>query len=745
MDKQDNPGTRIRVVVREIVFQGTDSRDRLGSKNPRTQESFMKKTIPFPTATHAAQTPLPAASSLREQVKRSHRGLENRLLVALIVFNLACLAYYLFFDYQFRFHSDSAVANLLAQEMFETGQYFPRDWNYVFGDLWVLSVHTWVLPFLPFFPNGYALHAAGGVIGSIFIGIATWSTCAILGASRRTRLIALALISAGFTPGMSEHIFGQQAYGTSYYMVGLVLVCGWRFMHAQGPARWRRAAALAAVTALVIWPNPQRGLVYFLFPLFAGALAAFGTTRLYRTPNAPPQRQVAGLFAIGVLGIVAGIVLHRATMARSGSMAAQFTVNWTDFPTMVGNVVRTLHGFIGVIGGLPVPHTPVATAVGLFSALKFVAALTVLVLLPFAVNHLIRSRHPGRAFVAAAAAASFAASFFIFVTSTLAVNGPPEDLVRYMVPGLVLAMLVLVTYLVDQSEVDIAKRVSGLLAVGVLVLSAPFTFGVTDLGKHLRGGGVEQVNPRVRLAHFLEAQGLRYGYATFWHAGRTTVLSNSVVRVRQIQIANGLPQPMRHLSSNRWYESKYWEGPTFIMLAADEVEALDLQRLSESAGAPVRQLAFEDFRIYVFDHNIAADLPGWTDQVTEPLQYRPTSGSAHAIGHYVAQERTLTAAKGEAGALHFGPYRRLRAGRYLVTFDLSVDASAAREFGAVDVTGEGGRQLLAKQAINQPGKQRIILPVTLKAAAGNIEFRVFSSGAAKMTLSNIELANDHRN
>jgi hypothetical protein len=704
----------------------------------------MNKTSPAPTTDHAAQPRLSAATVLPAPAQQPRQALGNRLLVALIVVNLACLAYYLFFDYQFRFHSDSAVSNLLAQEIHETGQYFPRDWNYAHGDLWVLSMHTWVALLLPLFPNGFALHAAGGVIGCILMGVATWGTCTILGASLRARLLMLALLSAGFTPGMSEHIYGQQAYGTSYYLACLVLICGWKFMHAAGPARWRWAAALATMTVLVIWPNPQRGLVYFLFPLFAGALAAYCTVRLNATPGAPPVRHFAGLFALALLGIVVGIAFNRATLAQSNNIAASFTVNWTDFPAMTANVMRTLHGFVGVLGGLPAPNTPIASAIGLVSAVKFVAALTVVVLLPFAVNHLIRSRHPGRAFVAAAAAASFVASFFLFVTSTLAVNGPAEDLVRYMVPGLMLAILALVTWLVDQYDIGVTRRVAGLLAIGVLMLSAPLTFGVTDLRSHLRNGGVEQANPKVRLARFLEAQGLRYGYATFWNAGLTTVFSNSVVRVRQIQLVNGLLKPMRHLSSNRWYDSAYWKGPSFIMLTRDEVPVLDLARLGELTGKPARQLEFEGYQIYVFDHNIAADLPDWQDHVTGTLHYRPTAGTPHAIGQYAPQERVLSAAKGEAGTLHFGPYRHLRAGRYLVTFDLAVDAAAAQDVGSVDVTGDGGKQTFARQAISRPGRQRITLPVAIGAATGNIEFRVFSSGAASMTLSNIELANDDR-
>jgi len=703
----------------------------------------MTKTFfPDPSDT-AAPVPAPRASTV-SAVSRPRLSRGNRLLLALICFNLACLAYYLFYGYQFRFHSDSAVANLLAQEMHDSGQYFPDDWNYVFGDLWVLSTHTWVALLLPLFPNGFALHGAGAVIGCLITGIVTWGTCTILGASLRMRLAALALLSAGFTPSMSEHIYGQQAYGTSYYLSCAMLVCGWKFLHAANAVRWRWAAALAAMSVLVIWPNPQRGLVYFLFPLAAGVVAAYATGRRNALPGTPPLARIGALAALAVAGIVAGFLLHRSTLAHSAGMAPSFTVAWTDFPTMVANVMRTVHGLVGTLGGVPVPGTPVASAMGLVSAVKFVAGLALVALLPLAVSRLLRSRHPGRAFVAAAAAASFGASFFLFTTSTLALAGPDEELVRYMVPGAMLAVLALVAWLVDRADSGPGPvaRTAGLAAIGLAMLSAPLAFGVADLAAIQRAGGIEQANHRVRLARFLEAQGLRYGYATFWNAGQLTVLSNSAVKVRQVQFANGLPLPMRHLSSNRWYRSSAWQGPSFILLADGEAPSLDLQRMSELSGQPVKRLAFEGYQVLVFDHNIADDFADWSDEIVKPLQYRPTSASLHPIGQFVPEQRVLTANKGEAGALHYGPYRRLPAGRYRVSFDLAVDDATAEDVGSVDVTGDGGKQVFAKKAIGQAGRQQIVLPVILDKAATGVEFRVFSAGTARLTLMNIELANE---
>lgn len=675
--------------------------------------------------------------------KQRHPGLINSLLVLLIVSNLVCLFYYLAVTYQFQFHSDSAAANLLAQEIYETGQYFPRDWNYVNGDLWVMFMQTWILVLLPFFPNGYALHAAGTIFGLILTGLATWGGCGVLQMSLRARLLVLALLSAGFTPVMSEHLYGQQAYGTFYYVACAILVCGWKFIHAQG---WRRMAwglGGAALIMLAAWANPQRGLVYNVLPLLAGVVMLYRTANLKGASAALSLRTGAQLGAASIVALVGGALLYRSTLAENININVAMAVTWTDFSSMVNNVLRGLQGFIGVLAGLPKPGLPIATPAGVLDALRLVAGIAVIVLVPYALNKLIRSRHPGRAFFAAAAATSLAASLFVYLTTSMA-GGPPETSVRYLVPGIVLVMIAFVAFIVDHATSVSVKRVSGVIALVVLALSAPLSFEVIDYKNHFAGGGIEQANHKLRLARFLEAQGLKHGYATFWNAGVTTVLSSSAVKVHQINLTSKIPEPMRHLSSNRWYEADYWKGPSFLLLTKDELGVISLPSLFEVSGQPRRTIEFEGYQIVVFDHNIAADFPSWKIRVTAPLQYRTTAATHHTTGRYVPEERAITAEKGETGVLRFGPYQPLAGGRYLVSFDIRTEGGDEKNQGFVDVVANGGKDTLGTRVINRSGTQRITLEVASKTFMKDVEFRVFTTGVGKMSVFNVELANDNR-
>lgn len=673
------------------------------------------------------------------------RGPLTYLLLLLLLVNIAGLGYYLFYGYMFEFHSDSAAANLLAQEMYETRQYFPHDWNWANGDLWVVVMQTWILVLFPFFhENGFALHAAGGVIGCILTGLGTWGLCSILGTSTRTKLFALALLSAGLTPIMSEHIFGQQAYGTMYYVCCAILFTSWKFIHAQDGRRFAWAAASAVLVVLVAWANPQRALIYDVLPLLAALAAFYGAARADGAPAHRYAARLATLAALALLATFIGALLYKSTLYGRTALGGKIAIDWLEFPGMVDNIVRCLHGLVVLLGGTPKAGTPIATLAGVVDALRMVAALTLIAVAPFALGRCLRTAHRGFAFVATAGIASFATSLFIYLTSSLALSGAPELSIRYLVPGLLLLLVVIVAWLAHDTKAGLGKRAAAAAALGVLVLSAPFAYDLLGIPALRAAGGAERTHPTLRMVRFLASEGLHYGYASFWNAGRATVLSKGAVKIRQIQFDDAMPVPMRHLSSNRWYEPAAWRGRTFTLLTKDEMAKVDLAEMFRATGEPVRRLEFEGFQILVFDHNIANDFPTWRTRFTEPVSYRVTARTPHAIGRFDPAAGSLTADKGEAGALRFGPYLALPAGRYLVSFSIRTEGDAPANFGSVDVVADSGRKSLGARTVDALGTQRITVPVALDQVARAIEFRVFSSGAGKMSAFDIELENDNR-
>ena len=172
------------------------------------------------------------------------RASVDRILWVFLAVNVALMAYYICRGYRSDFHSDSAIKNLLAQEMFETGSYFPPDWNYVNGDLWIVFGQAFVLPLIPWAKNGFMLHAFSGLISAGLILLGVWLVMSLFVESRWIRRIALITFAGGISALGAENLYGQVSYGSVLYMACFTLYLSWRYLEAPPRAEIRWAIGL---------------------------------------------------------------------------------------------------------------------------------------------------------------------------------------------------------------------------------------------------------------------------------------------------------------------------------------------------------------------------------------------------------------------------------------------------------------------------------------------------------------------
>jgi hypothetical protein len=669
-----------------------------------------------------------------------HTGmLTKRLLPLLLIINILLLAFYLVIDYQLVFHSDSAVKNLLAQEIADTGHYFPRDWNYVNGDLWVLNTHTFILPLLRWMHNGYLAHAASDLVSAALILYASWLLTGLLQQSRLARLLGMLVISAGMSLIMAEHIYGQAAYGSLYYMACFLLVAYWSLSQAHGARRLLWGGATAVLTMLVFWTNPQRALLCYGLPLLAGG--AMQQALEWRAARASAQRVAWGhALATGVvlLGALAGIALSRATLGHVNNSVGLTQFHWLDFNGMVHNLLAVLGGVMTLFDGIPSAHGKVASLAGAYAALRLAGALLLVGLLPWSLYKALQLQRGPRQLVVVFALCAFGASLLLVVTTSLADMNAPDASVRYLVPSLLTMLLILAGLVIDDATLAPRVRAAGIAALLLLATSAPtsYLYPFNEFTGLPRSGLILKTRDQL-LADFLQQQGLHYGYATFWNAGKVTVLAGGKVRLRAVALERGLPQPWRKLSSNRWYLPQAWQGETFLALRDNELATLDQPLLASYAGQP-RVLRHDDVTILVYPRNLAAVLPDWDISLSQPVHYRMDGHTLHQRG--TLDHGSIIAQPGESGNLHFGPVRMLGAGSYAVSFDVDAASGAGQgEYGMVDVVSQAASVVHARQPVLAAGQQRITLRFDTSRALDTVEFRVFTSGRGRFTLSGIDI------
>ncbi|MBQ4140011.1 MAG: hypothetical protein IJD70_01630 [Clostridia bacterium] len=118
-------------------------------------------------------------------------------------------------------------------------------------------------------------------------------------------------------------------------------------------------------------------------------------------------------------------------------------------------------------------------------------------------------------------------------------------------------------------------------------------------------------NTNHRLAEFLVSEGLEYGYATFWYAQAITALSNSEVRVRNMDTNERDGVIGRHYQSSlNWYNDQEGVEEYFVILSSSEYQKVSSTKSWQSWMDEYYLRHYEDpndakgFRIYVFSENV---------------------------------------------------------------------------------------------------------------------------------------------
>ncbi|OAG66325.1 hypothetical protein A7D17_05220 [Xanthomonas floridensis] len=647
----------------------------------------------------------------------------------LLAVNVFLLLVFLFSYYQGYFHSDSSVRNLLAQEMHDSGSFFPPDWNYVNKDLMVVFPHLIVWGLLFFFDNSYTLFAVAGVITALLILGSVWWFTSLLGDVSWQRILSLAVLAGGISITFAEDMFGQAAYGVLLALTCLLMVLGWRSMTSMRNQRLVWWVLLFGLVTLVTWSNPQRAAASYLLPLYCG-LAAY----LWGERWKERMLAMSPVLAITVAGFVAGFGISLWSLDHVNNNAGAGAARWLDFNGMARNALQTLHGLMGLLGALPVANGDVISRSGIYAALRLVAGLVVLMLIGRRVVLLCSSRAPQMRFVGGVVAGLALCFVFLQITTTVPDMDNPLVSARYLTPALVLGLVVLFC-----SPLKHASWLEATLIIGLGVLLASNSVVSINPNSLVNPGWK---NPqREAMIDELKTMGLHYGYASYWNAGALTVLGRNEVKVRQILIPKGLPLPMRHLSSDNWYEPEAWAGETFLLLTDAEVAAVDWGALTRYAGQPVREAKVQGMRVFVFKDNLSANLPGWSVRLHGPHHIRAMPNGMKTVGHWLDAESALQTRKDESGYLQFGPYMQLGRGHYRASFDVSGKAeSAAQIVATVDVVAAGGGQVLGALPVMANGQSEYAIDFSLKQPVQNLELRVTSNGAGEVIYKGVTLS-----
>jgi len=556
--------------------------------------------------------------SIQADCSRSPHGpnwITGCIATSTLVVVVAILLWYLADFYRPLFNSDDAVLSMLGEAIWQQGRLLPVGWINNNGDLMMPSGALITALLFHWLPNGYSAHAVASTFAVFFmLGSLGWLLCA-LQIPRAVILFLLTFVAAGVSYDFSSMVFAQTTYvwWSAGFFVGAGMLCQERSrLPSLSQNRWIRPVSLFVLVFGVSFANPARVGLMMVLPLYAldRALALGG-----RKGGAPPGFFAsAGVgdpivsFGLGASFLAAAalyaLLAHMGITQASYNAAALYWGGWAS----VWKHLSTFEGWLNYLGAgvNPFERNPSG-----FLWLRWFRWSLAFCLTAYAMFALLRTPiekdRQRRAFTIALICA-FLPIFFIYVVfEPLAVTAGS---LRYFIVPMSILFVLAAFGLRDfaNSRLRAAPIVLAMLGFLLIPVSIQRFIPLVQASERSLPQIESNADSRaLRLAQTLRHEGLRWGYATWWNAGATTVLSGGAVRVNPVDLGPSGVTAFSYMVLKDWYRPSSWKQDTFLALDRKEAGDDRISSLRLVFGDPKRVIDTPDYRVAVYSHNIAED------------------------------------------------------------------------------------------------------------------------------------------
>lgn len=521
--------------------------------------------------------------------------------VAAVLAVFAAVVYFICGPMEGYLHSDFTDTIYWANASVESGKLF--DGNFRYAALLPFSANLWFIPLIAVFGVSMTSQIIGMMIFALlFVGSVCFMCRSLKWSIPWTAtLIVSILMIMSLSEKLREIMWGHVIY---YSLILVLLFVGIglavRLLGAR-PGKNKRYILLLTSTGIWFLLTATNGVQIFAMVVLPVALGLFadmffdGESRFADEKNRSPLFVATGVLLSGALGLALLSVLKGNIVAdyADGHLVLTPVAYWTDHLLLLPQSWFELIGFDEVYTGLGTLPAMAVAAVGVVIAVMPLILLinykkiedvgTRLILLSHLAVSLVTlggwicgnlSGATWRltAMMGTAIAATVAAARH-FVKER---RSSPKEIVLGRVSALALAVMLIVSVIGSAT-----------------ILKMPADYGRNNVPH--------------RLVAKLKAEGLEYGYATFWLSQTITLLSDSEIKTRMV-LADEFDGVYTdyYQSSRLWYEDQ--EGVDRYFLLLEEYEAGDALRNEKFAEYVEEKdpeiITFENYFIFVFDENV---------------------------------------------------------------------------------------------------------------------------------------------
>ncbi|MBR1528050.1 MAG: hypothetical protein IJ642_01960 [Oscillospiraceae bacterium] len=526
--------------------------------------------------------------------------------ITLLLLPLIAVGYYVLFPSRGYFHSDTTDTIMWAEASYQSGTLFNPDFSYAcllpFGTNLIMtalmpltgtSMTTHVIGMFLFF-----LLFSGGLL--LMLRQMGWKLGWIAAA------VFTVLMTCSGSIKLREIFWGHTIYyslGVWFIFIGLSLIFRQRDLTEQAGTLKRkikikknRLHTVLCMILLCLWcmfagSDQITAVTIFALPVIG---AVFCERWFDRDSKILSLKNIhAGIIIlVMIIGTIAGFLFTKIAAGTITAAYEEAYSQYSDMSTWAENFQKFPTAWLTLLGAEIKANTPLMSPKSVKSLLSVITAM-ILLFLPIAALFCYRKLED----------AKFRILLLTYWFMTLLIMmgyimGKLSVANWRLSPIAAMAAVVSVGFLRWGISQISWQRLTALLMIPVMLVNAMHMITLFSMP-----ADNTKSNYLYTLAGELEKRNLTYGYATFWQANALTVISDSAVKCRSVEIDTSGIWLRPYQCNTHWYQDQPEQENYFLLLSAQEAQTLrniDYILLTH----PHEEFSVNKYEVWVFTKNI---------------------------------------------------------------------------------------------------------------------------------------------
>ena len=607
--------------------------------------------------------------------------------------------------------SDIAMPSFLARTIWVNKSLFPQNWSYANGDVWVISIHLFVLPFTILLENQ--------------------SLARMLGASL---LILVTLFGPYY---QDKKIFKCKSWTVS---IPLFLM----FLQGQDTLRWIRLDNLYTIYMLfitilstqiiLIYNNKGNKKMLIIFLILSMILTITGIRMLsyftlpfcltflfvaymkYKNTESFEEirmeiLKLLKLISIIIIPAIIGFVIHTfltvTNITNNGYNELTFIGNVKEIQSNLLWYFETLFQDFGFNG-----KAKVFSVSGFQNIITLVCFFLIVFFIPILqLKKLKYETEEVRIFY-------IFGFFHSLINFIVIVFFGKTAMTSYVLTTIYICILIssryIMVYWLNKKTIN----------RGIILFIYFFFFVIQLISTYmLSKRWVDKLVRQKKFTNQLVEKGLYKGYGTYWNAYNNNLYSDYRLKIAAIDISENKIEPFKWLTDISWFNVEK-NIKTFLILSKEENERMK-SKIEVIFGKPQYNFLLDEKNIYVFDHDIIIDFPnGLKDKRLLPKELMWNDNVVFENKELLINPKGIT----------FGPYVTLNKGRYLLTiYGENLDKAS------IDIFSQTSNDEIIYN-IDSILSNKVVLKLDIKNDVNQLEFRIFNyTDKEKIKLAYMEI------